>query len=178
MKRDTHEEKMIDNKKISMLYDSLAKELLIYIYSFVKSKETSEDILHDAFIRLLNHAYDYDQNDYNLRSILYTISRNLCIDHIRKIKRRSELALNDNLESGGSDIIEQIEASELQQKIDSFIEKSDSVSASIFIMKKNLNLTYSEIAERLNISERTAKRKMQKISQGLIAELKKTNFLK
>lgn len=167
---------MVSNKKISELYDTLAKELLIYIYSFVQSQESSEDILHDTFIRLLTHAKDDTIADTNLRAMLYTIARNLCIDHLRKVKRNGEIQLDENIEASGHEIGESLKSAELQEKINKFLNTCEPISRSIFIMKKEQGLTHKAIADRLNISERTAKRKMQKTTEKLITELKKFNF--
>ena len=167
---------MIDNKKISELYDTLAKELLIYIYSFVQSQESSEDILHDTFIRLLTHAKDDTITDKNLRAMLYTIARNICIDYLRKKKRGREIQLDENIEASDHELIDNLKAVELQEKINTFLERCDLLCRSIFIMKKELALTYEAIAIRLGISERTAKRKMKKITEKLITELKKCDF--
>jgi RNA polymerase sigma factor (sigma-70 family) len=169
---------MLDNKKISELYDAHAKELIIYIYSFVKSQETAEDILHDTFIRLLKYAKSDSITDNNLRAMLYKIARNICIDYIRKKNRRRETELTDNLEVSDSGLVEVINTRDLNDKINAFLENCDPVSRSVFIMKKELLFTFESIAERLNISVRTAKRKMQKITENLIDELKKCDFLK
>lgn len=167
---------MIDNNKISELYDKHSRELLIYIYSFVKSQESSEDILHDAFIRLIKHAKDDSITDKNLKSMLYTTAKNLCIDHLRKTKRETETELDENIKSVKNEAIDSLAASELQKKIDDYIKNFDPLSRSIFIMKKELNLTFEDIAGNLNISERTAKRKIKKITEQLIEELKKCDF--
>ncbi|MFH0974309.1 MAG: RNA polymerase sigma factor [Spirochaetota bacterium] len=168
---------MLDNKKISELYDKFSRELMIYIYSFIRSQESSEDILHDTFIRLLSHAKDDSIVDSNLRAMLYTIARNLCIDYIRKKSRNSETQLDENIEVSGNKVIDDLNAKYLQEKINDFIQNADPVSRSIFIMKKELSLTYESIAERLGISERTVKRKMRQISENLLEELKRCNFL-
>jgi RNA polymerase sigma factor (sigma-70 family) len=168
---------MINNKEISEVYDDSAKELYIYIFSFLKSKEKSEDILHDAFIKLLSHADSKKIININLRAMLYTIARNLCIDYLRKEKRARETMLDENLKDTKDRIEDDLEKNELQEKIYSILDSIDSVSRSIFVMKKELDLTYIEIASRLEISERTVKRKMQKITEKLIDELKKNNYL-
>jgi RNA polymerase sigma factor (sigma-70 family) len=169
---------MLDNKKISELYDAHAKELMIYIYSFVRSQETSEDILHDTFIRLLKHAKTDSIIENNLRAMLYKIARNICIDHLRKKNRSKEMELDENLEVSGNELLDDIYIKNLHDKIDAVLESCDPVSRSVFIMKKELMLTYESIAVRLAISERTAKRKMQQITEKLITELKKCDFLK
>jgi RNA polymerase sigma factor (sigma-70 family) len=169
---------MLDNKKISELYDAHAKELMIYIYSFVRSQETSEDILHDTFIRLLKHAKTDSIIDNNLRAMLYKIARNICIDHLRKKNRSKEIELDENIEAFGNELIEVINIKNLHDKIDSVLESCDPVSRSVFIMKKELMFTFESIAARLKISERTAKRKMRQITEKLVTELKKCDFLK
>ncbi len=169
---------MIDNKRISELYDAHAKELLIYIYSFVRSQESAEDILHDTFIRLLIHAKNETITDINLRAMLYTIARNICIDHLRKKKHKGETPLDENIAAASHElIINDLNAAELQDKINAFLQSCEPISRSVFIMKKELMLTYEEIAIRLGISERTVKRKMKKITGMLISELKKSDFL-
>ncbi len=169
---------MLDNKKISELYDTHAKELMIYIYSFVRSQETAEDILHDAFIRLLKHAKRDAITENNLRAMLYKIARNICIDHIRKKNRSRETELDDNIEVSDNGIIDLINTRDLNNKINEVLEDCDPVSRSVFTMKRELMFTYGSIAASLKISERTAKRKMRQITEKLVKELKKCDFLK
>ncbi|MBN2402774.1 MAG: RNA polymerase sigma factor [Spirochaetes bacterium] len=168
---------MISNKEISELYDASAGEVYVYIFSFVKSKEISEDILHDAFIRLLRHAGSEKLVNRNLRALLYTTARNLCIDYLRKEKRSRETILDENVKNNKEQPGEDMETRELQERIYSILDSIEPVARSIFVMKKELGLTYAEIASRLGISERTIKRKMQKITEKLVAELKKDNYL-
>ena len=168
---------MIDDRTVSNLYDLHGRELLIYIYGFVRSRETAEDILHDAFIKLIRYSLNHPVDESNIRAFLYRISRNLCIDYSRKHQREHEASLHENIEYPGSDALQRdVEYNELRQKVDDLVAKKDPLSRSVYIMRNELSLTYEEIAKNLGISERTAIRKMKAMVEYLSESLEKYGF--
>jgi len=168
---------MIDERTLGDIYARHARELLAYICGFVRIRETAEDILHDAFVRLIRYSRDYPLDDRNIRAFLYKTSRNLCIDHARKMRKTRESQLLDNIEYDGARYErEQVEYEELKQHIDRLVDEKDTVSRSVYIMRTELSLPYEEIAENLGISERTAKRKMRAMLEYLAKSLEKSGF--
>lgn len=72
-----------------------------YCYMKLQHRQTAEDITQETFLRFWE-AYAYKDMGKKL-AYLYTIARNLCIDHYRK---RKELPLPDDIqENSGEDRI-------------------------------------------------------------------------
>lgn len=66
------------------MYKQYYAELYIYIYSMCRSSQTTEDILHDTFLKALISLKD---SHTNIRAWLYTVSRNLCLNTLKKDSR-------------------------------------------------------------------------------------------
>lgn len=168
---------MIDRKLVQDIYYRHGKELLVYICGFVKIRETAEDLLHDAFVRLIRHSLDHQIDESNLRAFLYRIARNTCIDYLRKNRKKHEAELHEYMVYGRSaSVQEDIEYGELKQKVAELVDSKDPVSRSVFIMRTELNMTYDDIAGNLGISERTAQRKMKDMLKFLTESLEKGGF--
>lgn len=168
---------MIDDRTLSDIYDKHARELFVYIYGFVRSRETAEDILHETFVRFMRFSREHILDESNIRAFLYKISRNLCIDHLRKNRKKQEFPLHDTIEYPGSHTAQDdVEYDELRQIVAELVEKKDPVSRSVYIMRTELSLTYEEIAKNLGISERTAKRKMKAMLEYLAESLEKHGY--
>jgi len=167
---------MIDNKTLSDIYDRHHHELFVYICGFTRMPEAAEDLLHDAFVRLIDYSRKYPLDEKNIRAFLYTTARNLCIDHARRNRKLDVSPLPENLESGGSAPQDELELRELRLKVQSLVDGRDPVSRSVYLMRTELEMPYQEIAEALGISERTAKRKMSSILEYLADSLEKSGF--
>lgn len=169
---------MIDREKTSQLYDRYSRQLYIYIYGFVRSSETAEDLLHDTFVRFIEYSAKRAIDEANLKSLLYTIARNICIDYQRKSGKILFVALDDGLqELMAEDASDEIGLRETNRIVNAVIQKSDHVTRSVFIMKNDMQMTYRDIGESLGISERTAKRKMSAILTRIADALRENGLL-
>ncbi len=72
--------------------------LIFYIASIVGDIHTAEDIAEDTFV-LLGTKKPRNKGIASFRTWLYTIGRNLAIDHIRRKKRHNEVSLEHFPES-------------------------------------------------------------------------------
>jgi len=169
---------MLEEREIIEIYREFKKELLIYIYRFTRSHETSEDIFHDCFINLINYSKNNEVNRKTLRAFLYKTAHNLSINYIKKSKRIKFTSLDESGDPPSRDsTVSNMEREDLENEISNILNNVDELSRSIFIMRKELNLNLSEIAQNTGKSERTIRRKLIKVVDFLTAELKKTGFL-
>ncbi len=149
--------KGLENKEgFKKLYKDLYGPLVNYAYSKTKDWELSKEVVQNTFVRFWNK-----RNDINIRSsvksYLFSMVRNGIIDHYRKEKNTVDL---EEIQNSRSLIIEQDEISiqndykfkyGLKKAISTLKEKR----RRIFVLSKFEGLTYKEIADYLNISERT-----------------------
>src|SRR6188472_2215978 len=74
------------------------KPVYNFILRFVGDKETAEDLLQDAFMRVIKGADAY-KRQAKFTTWLYTIARNLCVDQTRRRKHRRHASLDAPMSS-------------------------------------------------------------------------------
>lgn len=72
-----------DHAAWGMLVDRHLASVLRYAGYVLRDDTQAEDVAQDTFIRLAKKASDWKEDSPSLRSWLYRVARNLCIDHIR-----------------------------------------------------------------------------------------------
>ncbi len=168
---------MIDHEKISSLYDLHARELMAFIYGMVESREAAEDLLHDTFVRLIEHAHSNSIGEQNLRALLFTIARNLVIDRARHLRRVTIKSLETVTEPNVSDDQdERLAYEEMRSAVEKSLKKMDTRYSEVFVLKRETGMTYSEIGKILDLSERTVKRRMKNALLILTGDLTSAGF--
>lgn len=67
------------------LYQKYHQDLFRFLFYMVKNKELAEDLVQEVYIRVLK-AYDRFEGNSSERTWLFSISKNVAIDHFRKQK--------------------------------------------------------------------------------------------
>lgn len=169
---------MIDNSRLVEIYELHKKELFIYIYRFCRSQESAEDILHDCFENLIKYSQRFTIQDQNIKSFLYKTAHNLSINHLKRSNKILYVPIEEDSKiTDDTYITGNIEASDLNNKIYELLQDIDGLSRSVFIMKKELGKDLREIAEYHGISERTARRKLNKTLEFLADSLKNLGLM-
>jgi len=75
---------MISEEYIIELYQSLQRELYIYIYRLIGSRETAEDILHDCFLNLIKYSRKHEIRERSVRAFLYRTAHNLSVNYLKR----------------------------------------------------------------------------------------------
>lgn len=74
-----------DEAAINHLFKRYWRELVYFSNDIIKNKEDAEDIVVEAFIKLLNKKKDFD-NYSDIQGFLFTASRNACLDLLKHKK--------------------------------------------------------------------------------------------
>ena len=79
--------------------------LILYLSSIVGDIQTAEELAEDTFV-LLGTKKPKDKGSGSFKTWLYTIGRNLAIDHLRRQKRRRgrEIPLDDAVSVSGPEL--------------------------------------------------------------------------
>jgi len=151
---------MILQSEIENAYDSYSKEIFAYILRSVHDHDESEDILQDVFVKLINYSVKTEVHPGNIRALLYSIARSVCIDAARKTAKV-------RLETGDLSMLPDTHSEhkgdpsgEIIETVNRVIDALGEPEKSILFFRKN-GLTYTEISQIMKISERTLKRKMK-----------------
>ena len=94
-----------DKDAFIKFYDSNLDKIYRYIYFKVGQKEDAEDLTSASFLKLWNAIQEGKIIEYStLRSLMYTIARNIVIDHYRKTSTMPTVPIQDEIEIDGETI--------------------------------------------------------------------------
>lgn len=119
--------------------------------------ETAYDIVSEVFLKLYERKEDLDYQR-NVGSLLMTMIRNKCFDHLRHEVYKCAYATSMKREDSASTAdmtANRVEVRELSRFIDNSLATMAAKERDIFIYIQMENKTYKEVAERLQVSKRS-----------------------
>ena len=159
------------------------KPVYNFILRFIGDKETAEDLLQEAFMRVIKGAEAY-KRQAKFTTWLYTIARNLCVDQTRRRKHRKHASLDapmDTSDDSGTlmDVIPSTEMAsdrksvnkQLHQTMHRAISALSEEQREVFLMREVMEMPFAEIAAAVGASEPTVKSRMRYALEKLRAAL-------
>jgi RNA polymerase sigma-70 factor (ECF subfamily) len=163
-----------DRQRMDLLYRNRAPDLRRRLRARLRSSEEANDLLHEAFARLLGSC-----SLERLRqpeAFLNRIIRNLLIDRSRRLSNRSpHVAIGDEVDPAvAPDQADALEVEQMRQNYREAVQSLPERMREVFLLHRVEELSYKEIAARLGISVRTVEwhiaEAIVRISKGLDAE--------
>jgi len=146
-----------DQKKFRQLMELTSDELLWFAIGFLKNKEISEEIVSDVYVNIWNNRTQLE-SIINLKSYLFICVRNGCLSHLRKAKNEKIVSIDSvkefrfiPVEGPEDSLIEK----EIIEQIYAATETLPCKCKLVFTLAKINGLKYREIAEMLEITEKT-----------------------
>jgi RNA polymerase sigma-70 factor (ECF subfamily) len=161
------------------------------LYNFalrhLRNQAAAQDIVQDAFLRVIQSAGEF-KHSARFSTWLYTITRNLCIDQLRRQALRRHPSLDepgkggDGSEGDGptlgertvdprADVERTAVAVELQERVVSAVEELPEDQREVFLLREVSNLPFKEIADIVGVPENTVKSRMRYALERLQAAL-------
>ncbi len=146
-------------------------------YKFVGKHDEAEDLTQDIFLKIFKSLHTFDRRS-NFQTWLISVSRNLCIDHYRRVRRDRETIDRD------------VDASELMPTSGepgplAALEQRDRVSLlrqalaalpetlrTAVVLRDLHELSYQDIAQRLHLAEGTVKSRINRGRAELAREVR------
>lgn len=159
--------KLHNQEAFAMLYNDTKNAVYSIIYAIVKQRQTTEDLMQDTYLRMLQNIHQY-QPKVKFTTWLLTIAKNIAIDYYRKNKNTYSFNPTENeyLLPSYHDSIEKKLESEAFQSI------LDDIEREVVLLKVVGELKHHEIAKILDKPLGTvmwiysnAIKKMQKFSK-------------
>jgi len=166
---------MISKSDLEKIYRLYSPEIYTFLLRLTGSAESAEDILHDIFVSLVNYSTKKNIEMATVRAFLYKSARNQTINY-KKNKRNLHIELPDN-SPDQSDFVEKIENDQLLEEIYTIVNRMDDVTKSVFLLKKEFGYTNEEIASLTGVSERTVRRKLEKLLIHLAQSVDRDDIL-
>lgn len=144
-----------DKEAFEFLYRQYWAKVYNFTQLYITSAFDAEDIVHEVFVKLWETRTFIDVNK-NFNGFLFIVTRNLIFNQTRDSFNETffQLTAVEALEES-YDIEEELITSDLRAHIDSLIALLPPRRQEVFRMSREEHLSYKEIAERLNLSEKT-----------------------
>jgi RNA polymerase sigma-70 factor (ECF subfamily) len=136
-------------------------------YKFVGRHEEAEDLTQDIFLRIFRALHTFDRRA-NFQTWLISLSRNLCIDHYRSMRKERETMARDidaatlmppSRERGPEGRLEQMD---VRQLVRAALAELPPPLREAVMLRDLQEFSYLEIAERLNLPEGTVKSRINR----------------
>ncbi|MEW5981969.1 MAG: sigma-70 family RNA polymerase sigma factor [Acidobacteriota bacterium] len=136
-------------------------------YKFVGRHDEAEDLAQEIFLKVFKSLATFDRRA-NFQTWLISVSRNLCIDHYRSVRRERETIDRDisadDLTPASADAgpLLQLERTDLARQLRRALQELPDALRTAVVMRDIQELSYQEIADRLNLPEGTVKSRINR----------------
>ena len=157
-------------KAFKMIMDRWYARLFNFANGYLNNNENAREVLQEVFLRLWDHRSKLNDNT-TLNAYLFTLTRNLCIDLIRRErlmmqfrsdKQEEYRQLTENFDALLDPILDDIFATEIQTEINHAVNKLPEQCRKVFILSRSNGLKNREISETLELSEKTVESHLTK----------------
>ena len=147
-------------------------------YKFVGAHDAAEDLTQDIFLKIFRSLDTFDRRA-NFQTWLISVSRNLCIDHYRSVRKERETINRDvdaselsplSREPGPVAALEQRDRVALLRQ--ALASLPDTLRAAV-VMRDIQERSYQEIAEALDLPEGTVKSRINRGRTELARQVRK-----
>jgi RNA polymerase sigma-70 factor (ECF subfamily) len=175
-------------------FESLLKRhrtgVFTFCFKMLGDKSAAEDAMQEVFLRVVKGAENW-KRQAKVRTWLYTIARNHCIDAIRKAKHRKTASLDQPLseeDGAGSTLGDRIadeqglapdrgaEQPRLRAALKRAIGGLPEAQREVFVMREYGGMPFKEIASVVGVSENTVKSRMRYALEHLRTQLEKAGL--
>ncbi len=149
-------------------------------YKFVGKHDEAEDLTQDIFLKLFKSLDTFDRRA-NFQTWLISVSRNLCIDHYRSVRKERETIDRDvdagDLSPASADTgpYAALEHSDRRALLRQALDELAPTLRSAVMLRDIHELSYQEIAERLGLPEGTVKSRINRGRLELARQIRKSS---
>ncbi len=136
-------------------------------YKFVGKHDEAEDLTQDVFLKIFKSLNTFDRRA-NFQTWLISVSRNLCIDHDRSVRKERE-TVNRDVDAGDLSPVSptvspyaQLEQRDRVVLLRQALDKLAPTLRTAVMMRDIQEMTYHEIADRLQLPEGTVKSRINR----------------
>jgi RNA polymerase sigma-70 factor (ECF subfamily) len=147
-------------------------------YKFVGRHDEAEDLTQDIFLKIFKALHTFDRRA-NFQTWLISISRNLCIDHYRSVRKERETMARDVDASQLTPVSRergphsQLEQSDLKNLVRLALAELPPALRQAVVLRDLQEFSYQEIADQLGLPEGTVKSRINRGRLELARQLRR-----
>ena len=137
-----------DKPSFRQVFDAEESPLLRYAFGLVGQRETAQDLVQEAFLKLHAHWEEVA----NPRAWLFRSIRNLALNHLRDHRRESSIDPNHDWQSEAPDPEQALGRLETLGTLQLLISELDPSDQTLIALKYHHNLKYDQISQHTGLS--------------------------
>jgi RNA polymerase sigma-70 factor, ECF subfamily len=147
-------------------------------YKFVGRHDEAEDLTQDIFLKIFKALHTFDRRA-NFQTWLISISRNLCIDHYRSVRKERETMARDVDASQLTPVSRergphvQLEQLDLRERVRLALVELPPALRQAVVLRDLQEFSYQEIADKLGLPEGTVKSRINRGRLELARQLRR-----
>jgi RNA polymerase sigma-70 factor (ECF subfamily) len=164
-----------DRSAFAVLVRRHKTSIFNFILRQLRSKAAAEDLTQDVFVRVVQNAAGF-KHEARFTTWAYSIARNLCIDHLRKMSLRRHPSLDQATarDGNGPALGERIAdshpsasaerravASDIGERVATAVEMLPPEQREVFLLRQLAKVPFKEIAKMTGVPENTVKSRMR-----------------
>ncbi len=173
-----------DTEAFDRLFVKHTRGIVNFAYRFVRNREIAEELAQEVFLRVYENAAGY-RIQARFTSWLYKIATNVCLNEIRKPQFRvPHQSMHASLSDDGNDEDRKLEfgtaaapdkifeQKDLSRIIGQALQQIPEKQRIAFILNKYQELSYSEVADVMDSSEKAVKSLIHRAKEALAERLR------
>jgi RNA polymerase sigma-70 factor (ECF subfamily) len=164
-----------DHAAYTEIYRRYWKKLLLIAWNHSKDEFAAKDIVHDVFISLWERYPEVEIN--NLSAFLATSVKFTVYKYYQKEQRRNDLALKNYEYEATVNDEHKLDAIFLQEYVNGIVEKMPEKCRLVFGYSRNLGMKNSEIATKIQITEKGVEANLTRALRIIRGELKNHGWI-
>lgn len=144
--------------EFKQIFDKYYKPIKNFLYYKCGDVDQSEDLTQDVFMKLWDKREEI--NPETVKSYLYTIANNMLLNKIRHDKVVMNFAEKNRDAFNEQSPQYALEEKEFKQQLEDTIGAMPEKQREVFLMNRIDELTYKEIADRLELSVKAVEKRM------------------
>ncbi len=172
-----------DHTAFAVLVERYQRPVYNFVLRSLRERQLAEDLTQDVFLRVIQGASGF-QSQAKFSTWLFTIARNLCIDHGRRMKLRRHASLDAPVSDsdGALRLVDRLphtqpgtdrsaSATRIRERVNRALDSLPLEQREVFLLRQIDGVPFAEIAVICGIPENTVKSRMRYALERLQAAL-------
>ncbi len=169
--------RMGDVEAFEQLIESCQKKVFNIAYKMIGNYDDANELAQEVFLKAFRSIKKF-KGDSLFSTWIYKVTANVCLDEIRRRKKRIVLSLDEDIELNDGEVKRQIpdssptpdleaETNEIKDAVNKSIQELPDDYKSVIILRDIQGFSYDEISTIVNCPEGTVKSRINRARQAL-----------
>ena len=143
------------------IYECYQGKIFLFALRLTKSKSETEEVVQEVFVRLWEKR-EKIKVEKNFNSYILTITKNLVLDKLKKAAydKTVQQKMCQYMQALQNTPVDQLIEKELTRLHQQAVDRLSPQKKTVFILSREEELSYEEIAQKLGVSKNTVRNQM------------------